>query len=335
MNTKRQPKGIPTGGEFAANAHDEAGSTLAQEGSIMLVNDGFESHTFAQIAEKEGIDISEVRDWASSSGYEINEESLIRVSEGDDPIERDDIATILRDGNNYDVREVTIAKYREDTTAVVTAVNTNLLWNNEYTDEELNHYSPVVEQTYKEWFNADLYPGDSWEYTDVEMVNEVPDERLTDSTAIDAAYNSYADFLNKTDPGTFNSPYIGSDLRKRIDNSRLVSERFNLTPGEVPSDLSKEKITDSEALAIAKELHLQASEIDGRDGVDLGALRRFQETGVLSISDTEGAIANIASHQRKEGTLTKNRSDRISALSGAMERWIDDRPVFEKDDEEN
>lgn len=348
MNTKRQPKGIPTGGEFAANSHDEAGANLAPgDDMVALVDDGYSSRTFAEVAKEEGIDISEVQEWAEAHGHEVKSEELIRV--GEDAVDRDDIADILRDGNNYDVGEVLLAKYEDDTTAVVTRVNHNLLWDDQFSEEELDHYRPIVEETYHEWFNADIDVRDSWENADVEMVREVPDDQISDSTAIDAAYGSYADFTNKTDPGTFGSPYIGSELRKRIDNSRLVSERFNLTPGEVPSDLSKEKITDSEALAISQRLNEYAMaypEHSGEPGernrspeqYKIEALRQFNDSGVMNVEDVESGLRYLEANRRIStltGEMSYRKSKELQALSGAMKRWIDDRPVFEKNDEED
>ena len=53
---KRQPRGIPTGGEFAANMHDEASSELGAEENELI------SMYFERVTEHGGDPVSDARD---------------------------------------------------------------------------------------------------------------------------------------------------------------------------------------------------------------------------------------------------------------------------------
>lgn len=74
----------------------------------------------------------------------------------------------------------------------------------------------IVEQVYLEWFNADIDVPDSWEAATVTLRKTVPYERFTESLVIEDLYPLLADFTNRTDPGTYGSPYVMAEVRKRV-----------------------------------------------------------------------------------------------------------------------
>lgn len=344
-NQKRQPAGVPIGGQFDSNEHDEAGGTLAVASThISLVQDRYgDVMTFNQIAQQHGVENTPdaIAAWAAENGQEIITQERIEL--GEDSIDFDEIASSYRSNGDHDIAEVLVSpdanSGSEDDAAVVVRATGNLRWNDEFTEAELDAHYPVVEQAYKQWFNADITVPDSWENFDVEMSKDVPRSTLCDATVNEAAWDIAAKWHNETDPGTYNSPYFGAHLRILIDDSRVVDNRFNLTPAVVPADLSQEKFNDGEALAIAKELHEQASGagLDGRDHIDLDSLRRFQDSGVLSIADTEEAVDFMRRNERKhieDGTISLRRSRRIRELSDALLRWVDAKPDYSGDGED-
>ena len=83
----------------------------------------------------------------------------------------------------------------------------------------------IVEQVYLEWFNADIDIPDSWDAATVTLRKTVPYERFTESLVIEDIYPGLAEFSNRTDPGTFGSPYVMSEVRRRVEAREAEAEK--------------------------------------------------------------------------------------------------------------
>jgi len=87
----------------------------------------------------------------------------------------------------------------------------------------------IVEQVYLEWFNADIDTPDSWEYATVTIRKTVPYERFTESLVLEDIYEPLATYSNRVDPGTFMSPYVMGEVRRRVEKRdtlrALIAER--------------------------------------------------------------------------------------------------------------
>ena len=93
----------------------------------------------------------------------------------------------------------------------------NLLWDDMFTEEELNEHHEIVDDVYSEWFGVTDLDGDEWENVDVNLQIQVPLAEASQRIIAARAWGAYAKFRNETDPGTFGSPYVGHEIRKRID----------------------------------------------------------------------------------------------------------------------
>lgn len=102
----------------------------------------------------------------------------------------------------------------------VNALTTHdFLWDGMLTEDELNSYPDVVDDVFLDWFGADV-SGDSWEAADITIVGTVPAENATESIVADRMWGQWAKFRNETDPGTFGRPYVGAEIRRRIDERK-------------------------------------------------------------------------------------------------------------------
>lgn len=112
---------------------------------------------------------------------------------------------------------VTVDPFDEDIAETNVNVFDDLLWRGDFTEEELDEHYEIVEDVYRTHFGGYINVPDSWDNIDVTLRRSIPREGLTEEAAHEAAWESYAKWLNETDPGTFGSPYIGTELRRRID----------------------------------------------------------------------------------------------------------------------
>lgn len=337
MTQSRQPKGIPVGGQFASSAHDEAASSLApsDDAKVMVYQDeiGF-GLTTQQIMKARGITAEEVPAFAKNAGWESEEQDKI-VLEPDESREMDEITSSYHGNGDYDIAEVGVSDYADDpdNATVYVRARGNLLWNDEFTKEELNHYNPVVEKAYKDWFGADI-SGEEWDSFDVEMTREVPKSDLCANTVGDAAWEITAKWHNETDPGTFGSPYFGRELRRRIDNARVLDKPYEKEIA-TPADYSAERFTDAEARGIATRLGEIASEnSDGK--YRIAAIDDFLGSGVMDVEATDKALSELgrdAWQSEQSGRISGRRAKEIRENIDALRTWIDARPEFEKEDE--
>ncbi len=300
MNQTRQPKGVPVGGQYAENQHDEAGATLTDapaQTTVTIYSDGYgDAKTANALAEEFGVPVEDVPRVAAEHGWEAKEEPLIEV--GTDSIELYEVTKSYQNNGDVDIQEVGVADSGDDETAhVYVRATGNLMWRgDEFTEAELDRGYPVVEKAYRDWFGADIFVHDGWGYFDVEMYREVPRAELTESIAAERAWDITAKWHNETDPGTFGSPYFGAELRRRLDNSKTLENRFSRNSYE-PEDYDAETFSDGNAIALATSLASPGT-VDDSTRADLDA---FLQDGV--VHDRDGLSKKLSAlqgeHNRK------------------------------------
>lgn len=160
-----------------------------------------------------------------------------RYGEGD--LQR--VEELIR-GGDFDVSMV-YASRDEETGGyhVDISVNENFLWDadtqcpdDEYDDDTdldpddsrpastqryeawLDQHRDVVEEVYLEWFNADIDLPETWDYATVTLRKPIPPERFTESLVVEDVWPLLVDHANQTDPGTFGSPYVMGEVRRRV-----------------------------------------------------------------------------------------------------------------------
>lgn len=92
----------------------------------------------------------------------------------------------------------------------------DFLFDGSVTEDELNDHADIVDDVFEDWFDADV-SGDSWEAADVTLRSSMPAENTTESVVTQKVWGSWVKFRNETDPGTYGSPYVGAEIRRRID----------------------------------------------------------------------------------------------------------------------
>lgn len=156
-----------------------------------------------------------------------HDEKLLGLSpDGEESIYLDSVRTWLSDGGNP-VEEVLAysASGPGYMTGIDVTVYENMLWSDRFTEEELNEHADIVGDVYREWFGAELEDGDAWESVCVTFKSTIDNHRATPLLILEQAHNQYAKYLNETDPGTFGSPYVGTEIRRRIDERIADRER--------------------------------------------------------------------------------------------------------------
>lgn len=129
------------------------------------------------------------------------------------------------------VSSATVFGTDEDNSQVCLDVVDNLLWREQFTEEELDEHFDIVQATYHEWFGADIdTSADGWEHFEVRMGADVPNSELTRERADSEVGDMISGFANKTDPGTFGHPYIGDEIRHRIDQANARKETADRAP---------------------------------------------------------------------------------------------------------
>lgn len=200
------------GDAVTAEEMDNKGVSLTQL-------EGAKVEPFIDLGPYDEGELPRLEQWARDSDYEI---STVYVT-------RDDVTG----GRNIDI-----------------GINTNLTWDAEgqFPDEDfdddsdldpdddrspaeqryerwLDENEETVKEVYLEWFNADIDVPDTWEAATVTLRKTVPYERFTDSLVIEDVYPTLAEFSNRTDPGTFGSPYVMTEIRRRVEQRQEEAER--------------------------------------------------------------------------------------------------------------
>ena len=89
----------------------------------------------------------------------------------------------------------------------------------------LDEHEDVVKAVYLEWFNAEIDAPDSWDTATVSIRTTVPSERFTESLVIEDVYPGLASYKNRSDPGSFGSPYVMAEVRRRVEEREAEAER--------------------------------------------------------------------------------------------------------------
>lgn len=155
-----------------------------------------------------------------------------------------------RDGD-YEVSTVYVTRDEETGGRTIDiGINTSLTWDAEsqFPDEDFDDDSDIdpdddrsaaeqryenwldeneatVKEVYLEWFNAEIDVPDTWSTATVSIRTTVPYERFTESLVIEDVYPGLAEYSNRTDPGSFGSPYVMNEIRRRVEERQAEAER--------------------------------------------------------------------------------------------------------------
>lgn len=110
---KRTPRGVPTGGEFAANAHDEASSAL-QRASIPTLYPSEAEEWLSHIANRRGNGWEAVFDMGEEERDEIVAELRDLAAEDEVGEDNDTISESFQRESRTRVREASIEEDRHD-----------------------------------------------------------------------------------------------------------------------------------------------------------------------------------------------------------------------------
>ena len=208
-----------------------AAADLTQEGTYptRLVQEGDENPGITVAEDLYGSvrTLEQLRAHHSSlDGYTFITDPLLEFTDAEERIDLDDVREALTASPGDGPSLVDAALDYDDPTKVNVdvMVTENLMWNDLFTEDELNEHSDIVDAVYLEWFNAEV-SGDEWDGLDVTIRVQVPVEEASERIIIDRAYNMYAKYRNETDPGTYGSEYVGNEIRRRIDAAQLEAEQ--------------------------------------------------------------------------------------------------------------
>lgn len=180
------------------------------QGDLLVLSHDSDYFTIDELAER-GLSLADC---------DSHHEEIIELGDAEDePVELEQVRQWLTESPQDPVSEVTIRVNENDATQadIDVTVYDNLRWNGLFTEDELTEHSDIVDQVYREWFNAEIEVPDSWESVRVTMRTSIDTHRATPLLVLESAWPSYASFRNETDPGTFNARYIGREIRERID----------------------------------------------------------------------------------------------------------------------
>lgn len=142
----------------------------------------------------------------------------------------------------------------------------NMLWSEDFTEDELNEAYPIVEKFFRERFDAEIIDnGESWNSVMLEFSTAYQPEEFTPSFVANTSEDrmGFVKFVNEHDPGTFGSPYAYDDLRERLDSAVVASDRHSAVEAAAGLDAdaiarspkrTTEAPTDAEAIALARSL---------------------------------------------------------------------------------
>ena len=211
--------GWQDGDAVTAEEMDKRGVSLTQL-------EGMKVEPFIDFGRHEDGDLPHAEKWASDGGFYISNIYAVRDDE--------------TGGRHIDI-----------------GINEDFLWNaesqcpdSEYDDDSdldpdddrpaavqryeawLDKNEDIVKEVYLEWFNADV-DAPSWDAATITLRKTVPFERFTESLIIEDIYPLLAKHANETDPGTFGSPYIMGEVRRRVEAREEEAERQAERAGSV------------------------------------------------------------------------------------------------------
>lgn len=213
-----QPAGAPssTGGQFARKRSAAHSAILAdpEPPIVKVARRHGEAFPASELSER-GLTENDV---------ELVDEPVLMpedMSEGFGYVDLDEVRKWLNDSSHADVGVVQLFVSEDDDEATLEVlVYHDFLQSGEFTEEELDENHEVVAEVYREWFGGELDTAEGWRDASLNMSIPVRRDIATESILFSAAYNRHAKYLNETDRGTFGSPYVGSELRRRIDAAK-------------------------------------------------------------------------------------------------------------------
>lgn len=88
---------------------------------------------------------------------------------------------------------------------------------------ELDTHRTIVEDVYREWFEAEIVVDDDhgWDEASVYLSVQVPRNEARERALADGPiWDASAKYLNETDPGTYGALFVGAEIRRRIDAAK-------------------------------------------------------------------------------------------------------------------
>ena len=195
----------------------------------------------------------------------------------------------------------------------------NLLWNDGFTEDELDAAYPLVEEFFKERFGAVLIgDGNGWDSVNVEFYAEFDRDEFGVAVVANefGPRSGFDKFVRESDPGTFGAGYAYRDLRIQIDAGSFTKNRWKAlreakTIGAEAVAVSGPEVTPTDSEAVALALSLAG---DDWGGPYQEEAQRLAEDGWVKNADglLDGLEATIA------GSVKKSVRDRALALI----RWL-------------
>lgn len=160
----------------------------------------------------------------------------------------------------------------------------NIMWNEEFTEDELNDAYPIVEKFFQDRFGAEIVDnGGEWDTLQLSFATTYKPEEFSPSfvTSTSEDRMKFIQFVNERDPGTYGSPYAYADLRQQLDEAVVTSNRWTALKEADGIDASAvagsprrttEAPNDAEAVALARSL--SGDEWSGRHSEEIESLAR-------------------------------------------------------------
>lgn len=149
---------------------------------------------------------------------EVYQDEVITITDEDQRIDLPEIAEWLTETTGDGPYLVDAApSVEEGKIDVCVGITDNLMWRGDFTEADLDENYTIVADVYREWFNAEINVDEGWDSFDVMLSVTADSEGATALLLLEASRPAYAKFRNETDPGTFGSPYVGTEIRRRID----------------------------------------------------------------------------------------------------------------------
>lgn len=287
-NQNRVRPGVPSGGEFAAHVFAEpTGVTLVEPAARSVILAPGESENFNELADGDVIESIDVyrSHVDDGSGYTVTA------------------------GKTVNVRDL----FDEKDLAAEGGV-----------DAYLDRHGLQIEDYLRGRYDADL-DSESWEEVRIECSTSLPDAPLTEGGIVDAAWvgTKVTALHNESDPGTFDSEYLGRLLREKIANSSSVQDRLaaraeamRMLPQDIEAHVRdrhlKREISDAGALAIAGRL-----KDPSRPTLSQFAVRGYADRDELN---TELHLAWL------QNSMSRSKSATTSIALDAMRSWIRNGP---------
>lgn len=165
---------------------------------------------------------------------ETHDETIImpRTDYPEEPVELENVREWLTVAPGDGPAQVELVFQDDEPSTALIDIHTyeNFLWQgDEFTGDELSEHLSIVEDVYREWFGAEIDVYDDWDNVRVTLSSKIDRHRATNLLILEQAHSSYAKFRAETDPGSFGSPYVGKEIRRRIDEA-VAAQEVGLVP---------------------------------------------------------------------------------------------------------